>query len=202
MQTYGNEELEKKNYTKYLERSEKAQIHFVRSMGVGIGVIFMFIFLFYGYSLYLGAWLVVDRWEEGGELYTGGRIIGIMSCIIIGSFQLGGVAQNSKVMGEAKVAARLAYDVIDSTPTVNPDAGGKEFTREQLQGKIEFQEVSFQYPTRADLQVLKSFSCVMEPGKTTALVGPSGSGKSTVIQLIERFYNPTSGKVLIDGHQI
>jgi len=132
VQTYGNEELEKKNYTKYLERSEKAQISFVRNMGIGIGVIFMLIFLFYGYSLYLGAWLVVDRWEEGGQLYTGGRIIGIMSCIIIGSFQLGGVSQNSKVMGEAKVAARMAYDVIDKVPTVNPLAGGEVVTREKL----------------------------------------------------------------------
>lgn len=200
--TYGNEELEKSNYNKYLERSENAQRNFTRSMGVGIGFIFMLIFFFYGYSLYIGAWLVVDQWEDGGVGYSGGRIIGIMSCIIIGSFQLGGVAQNSKVMGEAKVAARMAYDVIDKTPTVNPDAQGASVKRSDIKGKIEFIDVNFQYPTRTDLQVLKSFSCVMEPGKTTALVGPSGSGKSTVIQLIERFYNPTSGTILIDGKDI
>lgn len=57
----------------------------------------------------------------------------------------------------------------------------------------------FTYPTRKEQQVLTDFSCVFEPGQTTALVGPSGSGKSTVIQLLERFYDPTSGDVEIDG---
>ena len=62
--------------------------------------------------------------------------------------------------------------------------------------------MTFKYPTKQELTVLNNFSCVMEPGKTTAIVGPSGSGKSTVIQLIERFYNPTRGEILIDGKKI
>jgi len=68
-----------------------------------------------------------------------------------------------------------------------------------MKGKIEFKDVSFVYPSREELKVLSSFNCVFEEGKTTALVGPSGSGKSTVIQLMERFYDPCSGQVLIDG---
>ena len=60
-------------------------------------------------------------------------------------------------------------------------------------------DVSFTYPSRPELQVLNKFSCSFEKGKTIALVGPSGSGKSTIIQLIERFYDPSSGEVLIDG---
>jgi ABC-type multidrug transport system fused ATPase/permease subunit len=53
--------------------------------------------------------------------------------------------------------------------------------RENIFGRITFENVSFTYPTRPDLPVLKDFSCVFEAGKTTALVGPSGSGKSTII---------------------
>jgi ABC-type multidrug transport system fused ATPase/permease subunit len=53
--------------------------------------------------------------------------------------------------------------------------------KESIFGRIRFENVSFTYPTRPDLPVLKDFSCVFEAGKTTALVGPSGSGKSTII---------------------
>jgi len=65
-----------------------------------------------------------------------------------------------------------------------------------------FKDVDFTYPTRQEHQILKKFSCVFEEGKTTALVGPSGSGKSTIIQLLERFYDPTGGSISLDGVDI
>ena len=71
-----------------------------------------------------------------------------------------------------------------------------------MKGSYEFKNVEFTYPSRKDQKVLKSFNCVFEAGKTTALVGPSGSGKSTIIQLLERFYDPTGGQVLLDGDDI
>ena len=71
-----------------------------------------------------------------------------------------------------------------------------------MKGEIEFKNVSFSYPTRPDQKVLKNFSCKFATGKTTAIVGPSGSGKSTVVQMIERFYDPDSGCVLIDGQDL
>lgn len=78
----------------------------------------------------------------------------------------------------------------------------KQLDNESVKGLIELKNVCFTYPTRPDQQVLKNLSCRFEPGKTTAIVGPSGSGKSTVIQLIERFYDPDSGQVLLDGMDI
>jgi len=86
---------------------------------------------------------------------------------------------------------------------IKPDEpDGRRITAKELEGHIEIRNVSFKYPTRADLTVLDNFSGVFEAGKTTALVGPSGCGKSTIIQLLERFYDPSAGEVLIDGQNI
>jgi len=69
----------------------------------------------------------------------------------------------------------------------------------QVVGKIEFNDVTFSYPTRQEIKVFDGFNLTIEAGKTVALVGPSGSGKSTVVGLIERFYDPLSGSVSLDG---
>ena len=69
-------------------------------------------------------------------------------------------------------------------------------------GEINFENVDFNYPARPDVQVVKNLSLTFPAGKTTALVGASGSGKSTVVSLIERFYDPLSGSVRLDGVDI
>lgn len=74
--------------------------------------------------------------------------------------------------------------------------------KEEIKGKIELKSVCFRYPSAEDHQVLSEFSLEIEAGKTTALVGPSGGGKSTIIQLLERFYDPTSGSIELDGEPL
>eukprot|EP00526_Cylindrotheca_closterium_P003410 CAMPEP_0113657424 /NCGR_PEP_ID=MMETSP0017_2-20120614/31035_1 /TAXON_ID=2856 /ORGANISM="Cylindrotheca closterium" /LENGTH=1368 /DNA_ID=CAMNT_0000571343 /DNA_START=232 /DNA_END=4338 /DNA_ORIENTATION=+ /assembly_acc=CAM_ASM_000147 len=73
---------------------------------------------------------------------------------------------------------------------------------ETVQGTIKFQHVNFVYPTRKETQVFRDFTLTIPAGKTVALVGPSGSGKSTSIQLIERFYDPISGNISLDGNDL
>lgn len=137
-----------------------------------------------------------------GKTFTGGEILGVFMCVHISNMSWTMYTHLAKPVESAGVAGKMAYKVIENVPDVDPDKEGKKVIRKGMQGKIEFKNVNFCYPTRPELQVLKDFSAVMEAGKTTALVGPSGSGKSTVIQMIERFYNPKSGEILIDGQAI
>ena len=69
-------------------------------------------------------------------------------------------------------------------------------------GDVEFVDVEFNYPARDQIKILDKLSLKIKPGQTVALVGASGCGKSTCIQLIQRFYDPLGGQVLIDGHDV
>ncbi len=71
-----------------------------------------------------------------------------------------------------------------------------------MEGAIELRDVVFSYPVRPEVRVFHGFSLVMPGGQSTALVGSSGSGKSTTVALVQRFYDPEQGAVLLDGVDI
>ena len=98
----------------------------------------------------------------------------------------------------AKIAGlRIIYELLD-TPAVQRLAGDRDFVVST--GEIAFERVSFRY--RPEEPLFTGLSFTAAAGKTTALVGPSGVGKSTIISLIERFYEPDSGQITIDGRHI
>lgn len=138
----------------------------------------------------------------GGRLlfnreYTVLQFFIVYSSIINGAQSAGSIFSFAPDMGEAKDAAKLLKSFLNRIPKIDhwsPD--GKKIDR--LVGRIELQDVRFTYPGRPDHRVLRGVSLSAEPGQFVALVGASGSGKSTVMQLLERFYDPNSGAVLVD----
>lgn len=97
-----------------------------------------------------------------------------------------------------QAAAFKMVETIKRKPDIDAnDSKGK--TLDGIRGDIELRDVHFSYPTRPNEEVLSGFSLFIPSGTTTALVGQSGSGKSSIISLIERFYDPKEGEVLIDG---
>ncbi|XP_028821907.1 antigen peptide transporter 2-like [Denticeps clupeoides] len=93
-------------------------------------------------------------------------------------------------------AAGKVFDYLDREPKVKTKGTLKPDT---LKGHVQFQNLTFSYPTQAEHQVFKSFSLELKPGKMTVLVGPSGGGKTTCVSLLERFYQAQQGEILLDG---
>ena len=95
---------------------------------------------------------------------------------------------------KAKVAAAKIFRIINHKPTIDRNSeSGLEL--ESVTGLVALKNIDFAYPSRPDAPILNNFSLNVPAGKTIALVGSSGSGKSTVVSLIERFYDPNSGKL-------
>jgi ATP-binding cassette, subfamily B (MDR/TAP), member 1 len=103
-----------------------------------------------------------------------------------------------KAFAGGQAAAYKMFETINRESEIDAySATGRKL--DDIQGDIEFRDVYYSYPTRPDEQIFRGFSLAIQSGTTVALVGQSGSGKSTVISLIERFYDPQLGQVLIDG---
>lgn len=179
-------------YKKALQKADTASFHESLAAGLGTGGILFFTFNVYAAMLWFGAQLIVHG------SYTGGKVITVLFSIIIGTGALGQSTPSLTAIAAGSVAAHKMLKVIKRVPGVDvSDEGGQILGA--LQGHIHLQNIKFAYPTRPGHDVFTNFTLAIPAGTTAALVGESGSGKSTVVCLIERFYDPQSGEVLIDG---
>ena len=109
-----------------------------------------------------------------------------------------GLANLLENMQQSMAGAERVLDVLDAPLEIQDKPGAEPLGK--VNGEIIFDHVSFSYSN--DIPVLRDVSFQCEPGKMLALVGPTGVGKTTLTQLISRFYEPTSGRILIDGHDL
>ena len=144
-----------------------------------------------------------------GVLWIGARDVradamssgALVQFVIYAIMVAGAVAALSEVWGELQRAAGATerlVELLKATDTVN-DPDEPVACPRPLSGAVAFESVGFTYPSRPDKQTLSSIDLAVTPGETVALVGPSGAGKTTMMQLIQRFYDPSTGRITLDG---
>jgi energy-coupling factor transporter ATP-binding protein EcfA2 len=139
----------------------------------------------------------------GGYLAWQGRmnvadIIGFLMYLNLFYQPITHLARVAEDVQTALAGAERVLQVLDAEPDVGDRPGAREI--ERVQGDIVFEHVDFSYA--ADISVLKDISFQAKPGQMVALVGPTGVGKTTMVSLLARFYEPTAGRILIDGNDI
>ncbi|XP_040379594.1 ABC transporter B family member 15-like [Oryza brachyantha] len=159
----------------------------IGSMGV--------IYAVWSFLSWIGSLLVIHLHAQGGHVFVASI------SIILAGMSIMMALPNLRYFIDATAAAGRMREMIEMLPPLEA-AGKKGATMDKIRGEIVFRDVHFSYPSRLETRVLNGFSLTISEGDTVGLVGGSGSGKSTVISLLQRFYSPDAGEILLDGHGI
>ncbi|KAF4979221.1 hypothetical protein FZEAL_4530 [Fusarium zealandicum] len=141
------------------------------------------------------------RMFQSGEVESVGQIFTVILCVLLASSSVSIMYPQIAAMANAAAAASELFKTFDKPSLLDPLSSTGEVPA-TCQGNIQVDNICFSYPSRPTAQVLRNISLTMPAGKTTAIVGASGSGKSTIIGLLERWYQPSSGHILLDGKDI
>ncbi|CAK4760495.1 unnamed protein product [Aphanomyces euteiches] len=182
-------------YEASLEKPLKEGVKEAHVNGFMEGIASFSMFAVYALVFWYGARLL----DDGSILFKQ-----LMNTLMVIMMAAQSVGQSASIFGERDIAKKSAakiFSIVDRKPLIDSatDEGVKP---NGIQGRIESNDVFFSYPSRPDVKVLRHYDLTIEPGQTVAFCGPSGGGKSTCVTLLERFYNPTSGSITLDGHDI
>ncbi|KAM3607026.1 uncharacterized protein V6R79_000817 [Siganus canaliculatus] len=193
---FGGEEKEAERYDKNLAVAQDWGVKKGTIIGAFQGYLWCIIFLCFALAFWYGSKLVIDTKE-----LTPGGLIQVFFGVLMAAMNLGQASPCLEAFASGRAAAKTIFDTIDREPEI--DCFSEEGHKlEKVKGDIQFNNVTFYYPSRPEVKILDDLNMEIKTGETTAFVGPSGSGKSTAIQLIQRFYDPQEGMVTLDGHDI
>ncbi|CAH8603687.1 unnamed protein product [Schistosoma haematobium] len=188
---FGGEKRESLRYQKELTSAELMGIKKATAFGGVGGCIGLVIFSSAALVFWFGVKLIRDEDADPGA------VIAVFINILLGSIFLGNALPNIPHILGAVTSSKDIFATINHVSVIEKNDTGKIIP--DFDGSITFRHVNFSYPSRADIPILVNFCLTVKSGQTIALVGSSGSGKSTLIHMLQRFYDPTQGEILIQG---
>ncbi|KPA75143.1 p-glycoprotein (MDR1) [Leptomonas pyrrhocoris] len=190
VQLFGQEEHEVERFRAAVRLSEKPGMkrEFVNSLSVGttMGLVILTYMVVFFFSQYIIIW----------GRSTIGDIVATFLSVLFGSIGIGFFFPSLTAFAEARAAAHVLFTTIARVPAIDIDAGGLPVTA--FVSDLRFEHVRFSYPTRPDQVLFTDLNLTIRRGQKVAFSGASGCGKSSIIGLIQRFYDPAAGAVLVD----
>ncbi|ONK75132.1 uncharacterized protein A4U43_C03F13700 [Asparagus officinalis] len=163
-------------------------------MGLSLGLSQGAMYVAYTVTLWAGALLIKKGYTSFGDVYK------IFLILVLSSFSVGQLAGLAPDTTNADTAIEGVMAIMGRRPMIGSDGEKRKIAIKEGQAlEIELRKVTFAYPTRPTKPVLKSFTMRAKPRSMVAVVGPSGSGKSTIVWLVQRFYDPDEGRVMVGG---
>ncbi|XP_062227317.1 ABC transporter B family member 19-like [Phragmites australis] len=162
-------------------------------MGIILGLSQGAMYGAYTVTLWAGAYFI--KRDES----TFGDVSKIFLILVLSSFSVGQLAGLAPDTSGAPVAIACILSILKRRPAIDKDRTERRTIKNGRPIDVELKKVTFAYPSRPNLMVLNEFSMCVKAGSTVAMIGASGSGKSTVVWLVQRFYDPVGGKVMVGG---
>lgn len=171
------------SWVKAVRRSDLLNIVIAWSQGIGYFILYLF----------------AVKWLKLGATSVG-ELIAFASYISLFWQPIRALAAAFNQFTNQVTSAERVYELLDTQSILQEMPNAKTLVVKD--GKVDFEHINFAYPDEPDVEVLHDLTLNVKPGQMIALVGPTGAGKTTIVNLLSRFYDPTSGDVLIDDQDI
>ena len=202
--SFANFEFEKSRFNEKIEICYQIELKTIKKLGFCIGFMMFFLNCTMFISLLYGRTLIQKEINNNkGRNFTGGDVLTVTFCTLMGVMGIGMIAPNIKIVQESCTASSDYFTLYEREIPMDFSKSTEKPDLDKIKGHIVFKDVLFRYPSDDNKRIiLNKLNLEIEPGKKVALVGESGCGKSTTVNLIERLYETSEGEILIDDIEI
>lgn len=194
VQAFSHEEASRNNFNAQVEATVKAAVQHIRARANLTAIVIFLVFSAIGVVLWIGGHDVLSH------AITAGQLSAFVGYAAIAAGATGAISESMGDVSRAAGATERIFDLMNQKPMIA--APENPITLPASKGALQFEKVTFFYPARPTTAALDDVSFSIKAGERVAIVGPSGAGKTTLYQLALRFYDPQSGRIMLDGVDI